>query len=399
VSPRATVFVAGFFALCAGIAVGVLKFRAPARGAVQPAAAPTREPEPDRSATRRAIAPLAPEKLVPASAGVEVRWAQLNREAITALDAGDLEKAVDAFERCHAAVPGEPVFTSNLAEAYARLSTREEEQGTEAARALSVKHLERAVELAPKREDLAKHLAQVRRLADSEKGFYMEPSEHFELSYDGARRDILWSSSDITRKLEAAYQDFGELFGVWPVEAGRSRIRVVLYKKNAFHEATGMGHWAAGLFDGAIRVPIEDLGREQATLERVLRHEVAHAFVRASGGDRVPGWLNEGLAQWLEFPFVVDRGRAVEAARVRLRGAKLVPLGELQSSLGENRTDAEVALAYTEALALCGWIESSFGERLLFDMVTASKTDEGWRGVFRSRTGTDIDAVLAELPR
>jgi hypothetical protein len=214
-----------------------------------------------------------------------------------------------------------------------------------------------------------------------------------------ARTDIQWSTGDITRKLEAAYQDFGELFGIWPVESGHARIRVVLYRKSGFHEATGMGHWAVGVFDGAVRVPVEDLGKEQATLERVLRHEVAHAFIRESGGTGVPGWLNEGVAQWLEPVFVVDRARAVEAARKRLSGQRLVPLEQLQTPLGEHRTDAEVSLAYTESLALCGWIESSFGERLLFDMVSASKTQEGWRGLFLRRTGTEIDTALPDLPR
>jgi hypothetical protein len=50
-------------------------------------------------------------------------------------------------------------------------------------------------------------------------------------------------------------------------------------------------------------------------------------------------------------------------------------------------------------LALCGWIESSFGERVLFDMVSASKTEEGWRAAFRRKTGTEIDSVLADLPK
>jgi tetratricopeptide (TPR) repeat protein len=328
-----------------------------------------------------------------------MRWANLNRDAIRALDEGRLEEAVAMFERCRAAVPGEPVFTRNLAEALARLSIAEEEKGSEGSRARSLGHLERAAELAPKREDIRNRLEQVRRLAESERGFFTEPSEHFELSYDGARTDILWSSSEITRKLENAYQDFGELFGIWPVEGGRPRIRVVLYRKSGFHEATGMGHWAVGVFDGAVRVPVEDLGKEQSTLERVLRHEVAHAFVRESGGTGVPGWLNEGLAQWLEPPFVVDRGRAVEAARRRLRGRTLRPLEELQGALGENRTDDEVALAYTEALALCGRIESSYGERLLFDLVAAAKTSEGWRATFLRRTGTEIDSVLIDLAK
>jgi hypothetical protein len=186
------------------------------------------------------------------------------------------------------------VFAANLAEALARLAVREDEHGGAEERAHAIEHLARAAELAPGREDIARRLEQMRRLAKSEEGFNVETSDHFELSYDGARTDLLWSSFQIVTVLENAYQDFGELFGLWPVEGGRPRIRVVLYRKSGFHEATGIGHWAGGVFDGSVRVPLEDLGREKETLEHVLRHEIAHAFVRESGGSLVPGWLNEG---------------------------------------------------------------------------------------------------------
>jgi hypothetical protein len=358
----------------------------------------TPEPEPDRSLTRTPIRPLAQEKLVPAAAGVEMRWANLNREAIGQLEAGEEAKAVEMFERCVAAVPGEPVFATNLAEALARLSVKEEQLGGAEDRARSRAHLERAAELAPARKDIQERLAQVKRLEASEKGFTTEPSQHFELSYDGARTDLTWSTADLTRILENAYQDLGELFGSWPVESGRPRIRVVLYGKTGFHEATGMGHWAVGAFDGSVRVPVENLKKEKGSLERVLRHEVAHYFIREAGGMSVPGWLNEGLAQWCETAYVLDRGRSIDAARKRLLGKDLLPLEKLQGVLGRG-SDEEIALAYAEALALCGWIESSFGERLLFDLVAAAKTPEGVRETFRRRTGVDLESGIRDLSR
>src|SRR4029079_13658730 len=62
---------------------------------------------------------------------VDVRWANLNSEAIAALDKGQNEHAVELFEQCHVAVPTEKVFTSNLAEALARLSTNEYDAGSQ----------------------------------------------------------------------------------------------------------------------------------------------------------------------------------------------------------------------------------------------------------------------------
>jgi len=385
----------------AGVA-GLAWFAWSNRADVPEAAQEEAEPltiEPVRSSGRRAILPLRTETPVSAAAGVDVRWAETNREAIAALDGGDLENAVLLFERCRAAVPDEPVFAKNLAEALARLAVREDESGSPAERARAVEHLARAAELAPDRQDIARRLEQMRRLASSEEGFAVENSEHFELSYDGARTDLLWSSFEIVKTLENAYQDFGELFGRWPVESGRPRIRVVLYRRTGFHEATGMGHWAGGVFDGSVRVPVEDLGREKPTLERVLRHEIAHAFVRESGGNQVPGWLNEGLAQWLELRDLVERAREIEEARTKLSGKTLIPLDKLESSLSEIQGDEAVAQAYAQSLALCGWIERNFGERLLFDMVEASRTKGGARESFRAKTGLDVEAGWAEIVR
>jgi hypothetical protein len=385
-------------------ASGILAVRAARSAESRPArapeaAAPEPETEPDRARTRTPIRPLAQEKLVAAAAGVEVRWAKLNKEAIDTLESGEEAKAVERFERCVAAVPGEPVFAANLAEALARLAAKEDSAGSAEDRARSREHLERAAKLAPGRKDIQERLAQLTRLDAAEKGFTTEPSQHFELAYDGARTDLTWSTADLTRILENAYQDLGELFGFWPVEAGRPRIRVVVYGKSGFHEATGMGHWAVGAFDGSVRVPVEDLKKEKAGLERVLRHEVTHYFVREAGGSSVPGWLNEGLAQWCESAYVLDRARSIDAAKKRLAGKELAPLDKLAGVLGRDRTDEEIAVAYAEALALCGWIESSFGERLLFDLVAAEKSGEGWRPCFRRRTGVDPDTAVVELAR
>jgi hypothetical protein len=239
----------------------------------------------------------------------------------------------------------------------------------------------------------------MRRLARSEEGFWSESSEHFELSYDGARDELLWSSFQITQVLEIAYQAFGELFGIYPVESGRPRIRVVLYRRADFHAATGMGHWAGGLFDGAVRVPVEDLGREKAELERVLRHEVAHAFVHASGGTSVPGWLNEGLAQWLESPALVKRAAEIQRARAKLRGRQLLPLASMQKSLGQQQDAEAIALAYAQALALTDHLERSYGERTLFEMVAGCRDSKSCEATFRERTGVELGQALEDLAR
>jgi hypothetical protein len=364
---------------------------------------PTATDAPDFEPSRRVViypsdTPGGPHKVVSQTpdAGVDARWAQLNADAIKALDAGDNRRAVELFERCWVAVPTEKVFASNLAEALARLSTNEYDRGTAEEREMSIAHLKRAAKLAPDRKDLETRLKQLEQLSKSEEGMWTDESEHFQVSYDGERGDLLGGASVITMSLESAYQQFGEYFGFYPVETGRAKIRVVLYKKQGFHEATGIGHWAGGLYDGAMRVPVEDLHKEKNSLARVMRHELAHAFVHESGGRDVPGWLNEGLAQRLENDSMPAAQTMLEASRRALRGTELIPLDKLSGSLSQQGDDAKIAQAYRQALAFVGWIESNYGDRVPYEMVAGHKKG-GVAAAFFQRTGVKLEDAFTDF--
>ncbi|MBI5362120.1 MAG: hypothetical protein HZA53_03005 [Planctomycetes bacterium] len=364
--------------------------------------APRYEPDPDdrprvRESLITGLPPQTPQSL-PAGR-VEERWHASNKAGIQALDAGEYDRAVQLFEDCRAANPDEKVFAQNLAEALARAASRELDAGSAEARQAALLKLRRAHELAPERADIAARLAQVEKLAESEQGLWTDTSEHFELAYDGERRELLWSAAQITTELEAAYQDLGERFARWPVENGRPRIRVVLYRRAGFLDATGIGHWAGGLYDGTIRVPVEELGREKREFERVLRHETVHAFVAEAGGRGVPGWLNEGLAQWLERRDAAERERTVGAARRVLKGKAFLPLTELEKSFASLKDEEKIGRAYQQSLALVDHIERNFGERLLYELVAGCREGRAPSATFETRTARPLDLVLADLGR
>jgi hypothetical protein len=384
-------------ALGAGTAAWFALRPAPPPQPKPPPAAVESEPEPEPQSQREAIAPLERARPSAPPAMVDRRWADKNRLAIDLLEKGEALKAVELFDECWAAVPTEKIFAANLAEALARLSVVEYERGSEVDRQSALDHLTRAAQLAPSRADIKSRLEQLKRLFKSEKGMWTEASEHFELSYDGARADLIWSSYEITQVLETAYQEFGELFDRQPVESGRPKIRVVVYGKQGFHDATGIGHWAGGLYDGAIRVPLENLRGEKTELERVLRHEIAHAFVAECGGKNVPGWLNEGLAQWLESSTMLAQSHEVEAARQRLKGQDLLPLERLQKNLGELKDAQEINLAYTQALVMTAFIEHTYGERVLFDLVAGCKSSTPVATTFQKRTGVELSQAMSDL--
>jgi len=332
----------------------------------------------------------------PAARGVDPMWAQKNRAAIQALEKGELTKAVAGFEECVTAVPNEKVFRSNLAEALARLGGEEWDRGGVPGQASGIARMARAAELAPERDDIQKRLEQMRALAQSEAGNWTESSGHFDLSYDGARDDLSFRTTEIFDALEGAYLDFTEHFGLDPVASGRGRIRVVLYKREGFLGATGIGHWAGGLYDGSIRVPLEDLGKERRQLERVLRHELVHAFVHEAGGRDVPGWLNEGMAQRFESEDPATVGRSLDAARKTLGAAPLLSLETLSGSLGAVGDDAAIGRAYAQSLLFIDFLAREHGERVPFAMVAGCKTD-GLAAEFERRTGLSLTTAVDDF--
>ena len=103
---------------------------------------------------------------------------------------------------------------------------------------------------------------------------------------------------------------------------------VILYTTQQFRDITRSPAWAAGAFDGVIRVPMRGALDDPKELDRVLAHEFAHALIRSLAPHDVPGWLNEGLATALESADADGAAHADDAAPAR------VPLTSLPSSFG-----------------------------------------------------------------
>jgi hypothetical protein len=185
------------------------------------------------------------------------------------------------------------------------------------------------------------------------------------------------------------------LLGHDPVRSSGERIRVVLYEREQFHAATGLGHWAGGAFDGTLRLPVDDLGAEVHAWTRTLRHELAHAFLASQGGRAVPGWLNEGLAQWLEG----DREVQLQGARAQVRGGTLFDLDELGGSLSALGDAAAIRRAYSQSLLLVDHLQRQYGERLVGELIDACATGSTPAARFEERLGFPLARVIDDLAR
>lgn len=341
-----------------------------------------------------------PEEVISPSEPVSLSamWSELNRIALEKLAAGDLEGAISDLEQCVEEEPNEPVFSANLAEALARLARSLQESGENSLEP-SILLLERAMELAPERGELARLLSRWKATAATEEDFWTDETAHFLVSYDGGRSDVMkYGYYQLESMLEIAYDDFGVALNHYPVGHGDPKIRVVLYRRDEFTEITGIGHWAGGVFDGVVRIPLGDFETQKAQLELVLRHEVLHAFVRSLGGKEVPAWLNEGLAQWFEEPSAGRRESRVKAARAKLKGrTSLFPLEILHGTLATWKDESDISFGYAQSLALVDHLSRWYGEPVLIEMVRGCKKGVSSADSFALRTGLDLESILQDL--
>jgi hypothetical protein len=160
----------------------------------------------------------------------------------------------------------------------------------------------------------------------------------------------------IVSALDEAYVHTRQVLG----EAREAPVDVILYTREEFrtHQGAALARAVAGLYsDGAIRIndAAELTQQTKATLVHEYVHSVVDDLVRAAaGGQHVPIWLNEGLAEYVEWRYL-GSDKPPYALATRLRGAaqsgQLPRLSQMAGQALIHQSDP--ALAYgTSAVAV-----------------------------------------------
>jgi tetratricopeptide (TPR) repeat protein len=135
---------------------------------------------------------------------------------------------------------------------------------------------------------------------------------------------------------------------------------VILYAGRAYFSLVSIPDWVGGLFDGKIRISLDPDGGMTPRLEAVLRHELSHALIRYASGDRAPGWVHEGLAQWYE-----GKRLTIHDQREIFKNHQPVSIAEMDRSVGRKTDRATAQINYGEALGLIEYLMQHRGEGAL----------------------------------
>jgi hypothetical protein len=189
----------------------------------------------------------------------------------------------------------------------------------------------------------------------------------------------------VAQRLSSDYEEQSEFFGT---RLPASQV-VVLYAGRAYFSLVSVPEWVSGVFDGKIRVSIDPDGGVTPDLASVLSHELAHAFVRHASGDRAPGWLHEGLAQWWE-------GRRITRNEIHdaFRGRSPHTLGEMEGNLARRGDRAAARTNYIQALALVEYLIERHGSGSVACLVRDLGEGRSLAEALRLETGLTPEELL-----
>lgn len=196
--------------------------------------------------------------------------------------------------------------------------------------------------------------------------------------------------TDVTRILDQARRDVGGKLGIYP----DTITQVVVYTADDFSRATDVGAHVGALFDGKVRIPLQDSKGEKLDskeLQRRLHHEYVHVVLRYVAGNRVPWWFNEGLAETLSDTLTTDEKRVLSQAASE---GRLVTLRALEGSQLEKLDPEALSMAYLQSHASVDYLMRRFGVRainqLLGEIAAGSAIEDAMYKVFR-RGYTEIE--------
>jgi len=344
-----------------------------------------------------------------ASAQIDPRTALLERAGWDALAKGQAAPAAAAFREALAADPknarlhlgagvaaamqrrdtdARDEFEAALAldpklhDARAQLGQVQYRLGDSAA---AIRTYEQLVADSPDDADAAATLERWKREQELHDRMRDAIGSHFTVSFEGPAEAAL--ADQALQSLDRAYWRIGQELGTFPNDP----IHVVLYTTEQFRDITRSPSWAAGAYDGTIRVPMRGaLEQDPKELDRVLAHEFTHALVRTLAARNVPTWLNEGIAAALESGDM-DWANQYDAQ------TRKVPLRALQAGFGRF-TGAQATLAYAASARAARRLLDEAGGFAVANLLRDLGAGVAFEDAFAhriQRTFADFEAELA----
>lgn len=250
----------------------------------------------------------------------------------------------------------------------------------------AIRVLDRARSAGADDSALTSRLARLTAERELHDGFSASGNARFVVLFEGAPEQAM--AEAVLRRLDAAWTRVSSTLFTPP----GGPVTVTLYTEEQFVDITRAPAWAVGAFDGSIRVPMRGALDDEAELDRVLTHELAHAFVRAAARRHVPVWLDEGIASVVE-------PRGLDWARAEVRAAgRLLATERLRGPFRDLDADS-ARLAYAQSALLVEAMLARHPPAALNALIGDLGRGVPLEQAFRSRMYESFDAFVEGFAR
>ena len=204
--------------------------------------------------------------------------------------------------------------------------------------------------------------------------------EHFVIKYQ--KQGDQDKGFELRELLRTTYRDISRDFGYY----FKRKVVVLLYEEEDFKKITQLPHWASGVYDGKVRMPINREGFTDQDLKALTAHEVTHAFIAGMSAGRAPAWINEGLAVYEEDKV---KPRDLILFRSAIKTRTLMSLDQLisQDATASIEDPLLVSLFYEEAFQITKYLMDRYGvypvKQILEQFGKGKNSDEAIRAVLK----------------
>ncbi|MCA1900853.1 MAG: tetratricopeptide repeat protein [Candidatus Hydrogenedens sp.] len=256
---------------------------------------------------------------------------------------------------------------------------------------------EYVLQVDPKRKELKERYEKACREEVVEKSFNrtVSQSRHFKLTYP---KEITYQiRSQVLSVLERAYLEIGrKLGGVFP----QGPIQVILYDVEQFNAVVQLGQTVGGVYDGKIRIPvINNKGNilPDDEIKRRIYHEYVHVVMYELLKDKVPWWVNEGLAETLSREFTEREKKILldtinnNNGLISYKNLEKVTINDVFAS------DAKMSIAYTQSHAVINMLWNKYGQGRFLNFIQALKQSENTEEALRTTYHIDYQGLTRSV--
>ena len=218
---------------------------------------------------------------------------------------------------------------------------------------------QKALKLAPSRQDVRERLEKLEKESQVERSLTRSDTHPFIVRFAEGQSSVDLGSIRVL--LRDAYRMIGQHFEYLPDD----RIAVILYPAADSDRVKGISHQVGGLYDGKIRLPLDNHSGSIQRMQGILWHEYTHALVHDLSKGRCPAWLNEGIATVQESRvYPID----LSLARKALEAKKMVGWNEYWDKPYPT-DETQRYLYYQQAYLIARYFSSRWGWRQMVSLL------------------------------